>query len=162
MNNVSCKRVYEKAWRSHLHIGLMLNAGEKQLNQRRKTPQVCFKENCTFYRYIPKQLHTASLICCGYSIKCSAFYNLCLCWSLSERGLGGMQHGKGCCVGKYRVRTSITLGNWPISLWKKDQRWSSEWHLCDSDRCRPGHKNILWWALHVGYPLQGVCAQQGQ
>lgn len=106
MNTVTCKRVYEKAWRSHLHTGLML----KQLNWRRKTPEIYFKENCT-YRYIPKQLHAAGLICCGYSIKCSAFYNLCLCWSLSERGLGEMQYGKGCCTGKHRVQASTTLSN---------------------------------------------------
>lgn len=100
MNNVSCKRVYEKAWRSHLHTGLMLKAGLKPPNQRRRAPQICFKENCIFCRYIPKQLHALSLICCAYSIKCSAFYNVCLCWSLSERGLGGMQCGKGCCAVK--------------------------------------------------------------
>lgn len=80
----------------------MLKAEIKQLNQRRKAPQICFKENCTFFfRYIPKQLHAVSLICCAYSIKCSAFYNVCLCWSLSERGLGTVQCGKGCCAGKH-------------------------------------------------------------
>lgn len=115
MNNVSCKRVYEKAWRSHLHTGLMLKAGVKQFNQRRKAPQISFKENCTFFfRYIPKQLHTFSLICCAYSIKCSAFYNVCLCWNLSARGLGVMQCGKGCCAGKHRVTASTTLSHSPF------------------------------------------------
>lgn len=118
MNNVICKRVYEKAWRSHLHTGLMLKAREKQPNQRRKSPQIYFKENYTFYRHIPKQLHAARQICCGYSIKCSAFYSPCLCWSLSGRGLGEMQHGKRCCGGKHCMRTITTL------------------HNCDPSQCR--------------------------
>lgn len=109
MNNVTSKRVYEKAWRSHLQTGQMLKAEEK-LHWRRKTPQIHFEENCTFYRYIPKQLYAASLICYGYSIKCSAFYNLGLCWSLSERAFGG-----GCTTGtelygQYCMKSHATLG----------------------------------------------------
>lgn len=145
MNNVSCKRTYEKAWRSHLHTGLMLKAGVKQLNQRRKAPQICFKENCTFFRYIPKQLHAFILICCAYSIKCSAFYNsVCLCWSLSGRGLGAMQCGKGCWAGKHHVRATATLhvtqlpvdrapepvqGVALVSQWLMDP-WTLTWECC--------------------------------
>lgn len=118
MNNVTSKRVYEKAWRSHLQTGQTLKAEEK-LHWRRKTPQIHFKENCTFYRYIPKQLYAASLICYGYSIKCSAFYNLGLCWSLSERAFGGCTMGTELW-GQYRVKSCATLGN------------------CDPSHCRRG------------------------
>lgn len=151
MNNVSCKRTYEKAWRSHLHTGLMLKAGIKQLNQRRKAPQICFKENCTFFLIYPKAVtHIKSNLLCLFN-KMFCFLQCVLMLEFVRKGLGGNSVWEGVLCRKAQCESQYHTQ--PCHLQKEHPRLSSEWHLCHNGRWTPEHTNIIWWVLHVGYPL---------
>lgn len=133
----------------------------KTTSLKEKNSTNTFWTELHFLQMYPSKLHAASLICCGYSINHSAFYNSCVCWYFSERALGFAAWG-WCYVGCVMWKPAPCLVTVAHLTAKEGHSPSSWWYLlCNGGRWRPGYKpssDDVYWLCTV-HQLQGACGQ---